>query len=531
MIKKFFNKEINSITIAAVIIAGSSLVSRLLGVLRDRILAGQFGAGQTLDVYYAAFRVPDFIFNIVVMGAITAGLVPVFTGLINDRKDGKQTLFSNDNKEAWALINNLLNLLLLALAVLSVLGFIFAAPLMKILAPGFSDEAMRQATGLTRIMFLSPIFLGISSIFGGVLQSFKRFFAYSFAPILYNLGIIMGALFFVPVLGIYGLAWGVVFGAALHMVIQMSGVFSLNYKYKIFLNLTSKNLRKILSMMVPRTLTLASSQINLMAITAIASTLVTGSVTIFNLANNLQYFPVGIFGISFAVAAFPTLAAVAWSKDKTINSFSGTFRQILFFIVPSTVLFLTLRAQLTRLVLGSGLFDWNATVLTMNALGYFALSFFAQATIPLLIRVFYARQDSRTPFLISLVSVGANIVLSIVLGGRMGVVGLALAFSISSILNFILLWIFLRHYLGTLDERRVIVSAAKFSLASLAAGFALQAVKEFLGGKVNMDKVWGLLVQGGTATLVGIGVYLLICYLLRSEEMDSFWQSFKCRFL
>jgi putative peptidoglycan lipid II flippase len=530
MIKKFFNKEINSITVAAVVVAGSSLVSRLLGVLRDSILA-RMGAGQVLDVYYTAFRIPDFIFNIVVMGAITAGLVPVFSNLINDRKDGRLTLFSNDNKEAWKLVNNLLNLLLLSLAALSIIGFVFAKPLIKILAPGFSAEAIKQTADLTRIMFFSPILLGVSSIFGGVLQSFKRFFAYSLAPIFYNAGIIIGALFFVPVLGVYGLAWGVVFGAAMHMVIQMSGVFALNYKYKIFIELTDKNLRKILSMMVPRTLTLASTQINLIAITAIASTLISGSVAIFNLSNNLQYFPVGIFGISFAVAAFPALAAAAWSKEKTINNFSATFRQILFFIVPSTVLFLTLRAQLTRLVLGYGRFDWSATILAMNSLGYFALSFFAQATIPLLIRVFYARQDSRTPFFVGLSAVAVNIVLSVIFGRQMGVVGLALAFSISSILNFILLWIFLRHCLGGLDEKRIIVSAAKFSAASLAAGLALQSVKDCLGKIVDMDRVWGILVQGGTAALIGIGVYLLICYLLRSEEMDSFCQSFKRRFL
>jgi putative peptidoglycan lipid II flippase len=499
--------------------------------LRDRILAGQFGAGETLDVYYAAFRVPDFIFNIVVMGAITAGLIPVFTSLINDRKDGKLTLFSNNNKEAWDLINNLFNLLLLSLAILSIIGFIFAAPLMKLLAPGFSPEAIKEAAGLMRIMFLSPIFLGISSVFGGVLQSFKRFFAYSLAPILYNLGIIMGALFFVPVLGIQGLAWGVVGGAFLHMLIQAPGVFVLDYKYKVFLNLADKNLRKIISMMVPRTLTLASGQINLMAITAIASTLAGGSLAIFNLANNLQYFPIGIFGISFAVAAFPALAAVAWSKEKTISNFSGTFRQILFFIVPSTVLFLTLRVQLTRLTLGSGLFNWEDTILTMNTLGFFALSLFAQATLPLLIRVFYARQDSRTPFLIGLASVVANIILSIVLAPRFGVAGLALAFSISSIFNFVLLWIFLRRVLGGMDEARIIMSAAKFSAASLAAGFVVQFFKDKIGLAVDMDKFWGIFTQGSIAALAGLIVYFIVCYLLRSEEMDSFWQSFKRRFL
>jgi putative peptidoglycan lipid II flippase len=531
MIKKIFNKEINSIAVAAVLIAASSLVSRLLGFLRDRILAGEFGAGQTLDIYYAAFRLPDFIYNIVILGALTAGLIPVFTGLINDWKDGRPTLFSNNNKEGWALINNLLNTAFLFLVVVCVLGFVFADQLTKILSPGFSAQAQEQCAHLTRIMLLSPILLSISGIFGGILQSFRRFFLYSLSPILYNVGIIAGALFLVPKFGISGLAWGVVMGAFMHMSVQLPGAFLLGYRYSFIVDFGNKSLRKIARMMIPRTLTLAITQFNFMATTIIATGLAAGSLAAFNLANNLQSFPIGIFGVSFDEAAFPILSAAAGKNDKMVKHFSNAFRQILFFIVPSTVLFLVLRAQVTRLAFGSGSFDWEDTILTFQTLSCFTVSLFAQATIPLLIRVFYARHDSKTPFFIGLVSVAANIGLSLYLAPIKGVVGLALAFSISSILNFILLWLFLHNILGDMDEGKILSSVFKFSLAAVACGYVTQMVKSGIGGNVPIDSFLNVLLQSSVSVLAGLVIYLLICYFLRSEEAISFFNSVKSRLI
>jgi putative peptidoglycan lipid II flippase len=532
MIKRLFNKQINSITVAAILVALSSLVSRLLGVLRDRILAGQFGAGTILDSYYAAFRVPDLIFNLLVLGALSAGLIPVFTGLIKDFKGTIVNLFGLENTEAWRLINNILNLMLIALGILSILGIIFAGPLIRmIIAPGFSPELQDKTAALSRIMFLSPILLAVSSIFSGVLQSFKRFFVYSLAPIFYNVGIIIGALFFVPILGIYGLAWGVVLGAFLHMLIQMPTVLTLGYKYAPILDLADHNLRKILKMMVPRTLSLAVSQLNLVVITAIASGLAVGSLTVFNLANNLQYFPIGIFGISFAIAAFPAMSAVARDNKKLVARFSSALRQILFFIVPSTVLILVLRAQIVRVILGSGQFDWDATTLTFNTLGFFSLSLFAQATIPLLIRVFYAREDSKTPFIIGLLCVAANVFLAFYFSARLGVGGLALSFSLANIFNFVLLWLLLHLSVGDLDENRIFISVLKFSLAAIACGFVAQQMKDIVWPFIDMTKFWGVLVQGSAAGLSGLLVYALFCWLLKSEEMASFIASAKSRLL
>ncbi len=523
MFKNLWNRQTNSITMAAALVGVSSLLSRFLGVFRDRILAGQFGAGEYLDIYYSAFRIPDLVYNLLILGALSAGFIPVFTGLIKDFKSYKGTgLFKSLNSEAWDLANNLLNVLMLSLIVLGALGVIFAPGLVTLISPGFSPEAQKITASLTRIMFLSPLFLGISGILGGVLQSFKNFMVYSFAPIMYNVGIIIGALWFSPFIGIAGLAWGVVLGAFLHMAIQIPVVHNLGWHYRLFIDFKDRNLIRIGRMMIPRTLSLAISQINLVVITIIASNLASGSLTVFNFANNLQSFPVGIFGISFAVAAFPALSAAARDNKKIVGHFSLATRQILFFIIPATVILITLRAQIIRIILGTGSFDWEDTVLTMDALGFFALSLFAQAIIPLQTRVFYARQDSRTPFVIGIIVVIINIFLSLWLSQRLGVSGLALAFSLSTILNFVLLWAWLYVKIGGMDQAKILVSTLKFSVAGIVAGFVIQLLKNLIWPFIDMNTFSGVLTQGFIAASGGALVYLLVCALLRSEEFFDF---------
>jgi putative peptidoglycan lipid II flippase len=535
MVGKLINKKINSIGAAAMLLAVFSMFSRLLGVLRDRILAGAFGAGAELDIYYAAFRIPDFIFNLLVLGALSAGFIPIFTHLLNSSK--------KNNEAAWSLTNNLLNSLLLVLIILSALGFIFAKPLTTLIAPGFSPANQIITASVTRIMFLSPIFLGISSIFGGVLQSFKRFIVYSLAPIMYNLGIIIGALYFAPHFGLNGLAWGVVLGAVLHMLIQLPTVFSLGYVYKPIINFFDAKFRQILIMMIPRTLSLATAQINLLVITILASNLSEGSLSVFNFANNLQSFPVGIFGISFAVAAFPALSAVAFDKKKLVENFSKTLRQILFFIIPATVLVITLKAQIVRVILGTGQFDWNDTVATIDTLGYFAVGLFAQASLPLLVRVFYARKNALTPFLIGLGSVFINLILSLWLPSLkiaktvfvsgtavvkilpLGVSGLALAFSIAGVINFILLLLFLYYELGNLDESRIAKATVQFSFAALLGGVAVQLTERLVLPLVNMSYFWGVLAQGILAAGAGVLVYAIILEIVKNSE----WRSLRLR--
>jgi len=517
---KLLNSKINSITAAAIVVATASLVSRFLGIFRDRILAGEFGAGSTLDIYYVAFRIPDLVFNLLVLGALSAGFIPIFTSLRN-----KKTA----DKEAWVFANSIVNLLGIILIFAAIIFIILAPYLMKLIAPGFDAEQQRATVELTRIMFLSPLFLGLSSVFGGILQCFKRFFIYSLAPIMYNVGIIIGVLYFVPLWGIKGLAYGVVFGAFLHFIIQVPASFALGYRYQPIFNHRDKHVRQLGRMMAPRTMSLAATQFNLIVMTIIGSTLTAGSLTVFNLANNLQSFPVGIFGISFAVAAFPTLSGLVSDHSALIKNFSKVLRQIIFFVLPATVLMLTLRAQIIRVILGSGQFDWNDTVLTIDTLTYFCLSLFAQATIPLLVRMFYIKKDSRTPFLVSLFSVIINIILAFVLASRMGAAGLALAFSISSIINFALLWLLLKVEYSNLDEVRILVSTLKISLASIAAGLSIQIMKFAIWPFIDMTKFWGVFIQGMVAGSFGIFIFILIAWLLQSEELHNLIRSLKSR--
>lgn len=530
MFPNIFKRQINSITVAAALVALSSLASRFLGIIRDRILAGQFGAGTALDIYYAAFRIPDLLFNLIVLGALSAGFIPIFTSLIKDFKCEPGVCDSRThNQEAWSLANNVLNLLMLGLVVMSLIGIIFADGFTRLITPGFGPEEQALTAALTRVMFLSPLFLGISGILGGVLQSFKRFLIYSLAPIFYNLGIIIGALYFVKFWGLYGLAWGVVLGAFLHMAVQIPTVFHLGFRYQLKIFWRDANTWKIGQMMVPRTLSLAISQINLVVITALASNLASGSLAVFNFANNLQSFPVGIFGISFAIAAFPALAEFAFDKEKLTENFSNTIRQILFFVIPATVLIVALRAQIIRVVLGTGNFGWRDTVMTMNALGFFALSLFAQATIPLLVRVFYARHNSSTPFYLGLVTVAVNIILSFWLGAKMGVAGLALAFSIANILNLILLWAWLYFKVGSLDLINVLLATLKFTIAAVAAGLITQIMKVIVWPFIDMTKFSGVFIQLIIAATSGVLVYLLFCYLFKSEELFGLLAALKNR--
>ena len=530
MMKRLFSGEINSITLAALLVGGSSLISRLLGIFRDRILAGQFGAGDTLDIYLAAFRIPDLIFNLLVLGALSAGFIPIFTSLIKSPTEKIKSLLGGDDyKEAWRLASNILNILGFGLLILCGVGVIFAPQIMHLITPGFSNEKMDLTVSLSRIMFMSPIFLGISGVFGGILQSFKRFFVYSLSPIFYNIGIIIGALYFVPIWGIYGLAWGVVLGAFAHMAVQIPALIQLGFKYKFNFEIKNAKVVKIWLMMVPRTMSLAISQLNLLVVTVIASTMASGSLAIFNFANNLQSFPVGIFGISFAIAAFPALSAVAFDKKSLVKDLSLTVRQILFFIIPSTVILLALRAQIVRVIFGTGKFDWQDTLLTIDTLGFFAISLFAQALIPLLIRVFYARHDSKTPFVIGLGAALINIFLSIKFSESMGVAGLALAFSISSIINLILLWVWLNFEIGKIDELKIFISTMKFSLAALICGLVVQGVKLFVGSNIDLDRFWEVATQGVAAGLAGMLAYLLVCYFLKSEELFNFWLSLRRR--
>lgn len=524
MVRKIVNfiKKNNHFTItrAAFIIAFFSLGSRLLGLLRDRLLASTFGAGDVLDSYYAAFRIPDFVYNLIILGTLSSAFIPVFTKHLNSK---------GGEKSAFELANILLNFLSIFLAAACLVLFLLAPWLMKIITPGFSDEKIAEVVVLSRIMFLSPFFLGLSNLFSSVLNAYKKFFFYSLAPVVYNIGIIFSILFLIPILGTNALAWGVSLGALLHLLIQLPSIHNMGFRYKPVLKINHPGLKTIGRLMLPRTLGLAASQINLMVITGVASMLAAGSVAIFNLAANLQYFAVGIIGISFATAAFPVLSDASSLNNvrRFVVTLSRITRQILFFVIPISVFMILLRAEIVRVILGSGRFDWEDTILTFESLGFFALSLFAQCLVPLFSRGFYALEDTKTPVIISIISIVVNIILSIFLGKFMGVLGLALAFSIASILNILLLVLFLKFRIGFLDDLKVVISGIKIIIAALIASLILQLAKDFIGEVVNMRTFLGVFLKLMGSGIAGVSTYLLLCWFFRLREFIAIMKSLK----
>lgn len=511
-----------SVTAAAAIIGVAGIASRLLGMLRDRILAGQFGAGAALDSYYAAFRVPDLLFNLLVVGALSAGFIPLFTQRL--REAGPQARMTA-TPEAWRLFNDALNFLLVALVLVAGLAVLLAPWYMPLLTPGFAPPQREATVQLTRILALSPILLGISGLVGSVLQSFRRFLVYSLSPVLYNVGIIVGAVAFAPRWGVEGLAWGVVAGALLHLVVQLPLLVRLGFRYRPSLRLADPMLRRMLRLTLDRTFALGITQVNLLITTTLASTLAAGSIAVVTFANNLQAVPLGLFGLSYAIAAFPVLAAVRGDPARFVARLSQTARQVLFFIIPASVLMVVLREPIVRAVLGSGQFDWQDTYLTIEALGWFCASLFAQSLTPLLARACYAREDSRTPLLASLASEAVNLGAVLVLVRPLGITGLTLAFSAASVVHCLLLWLALRRQVGGLDELAVWRSLWRVLVASGVTAASAAGVVTVLVPIVGEATWVGVALTGGSAALLGAVVYGAVSLALGVPEARSLWSA------
>lgn len=548
MIKSFFNSPSKTITAAAVILGAASLVSRLLGLLRDRILAGRFGAGDELDIYYAAFCIPNMVYALLVLGAVSAGFIPVFVSYLDleDPNFGPERPKSG----AWHLANSVLNLMALSLIVVCLLLVVLAPLIIKLVAPGFSPEKLSLTVQLTRVMFLSPFFLGLSAVFSGILQSFHRFLVYSLGPIMYNLGIIFGALVLVNYFGLLGLAYGVVLGAFFHMLIQIPSVRSCGFKWRPVFDFKFSGVRRIFKLMPPRVLSLALSQVNFWLMTVFASFLAVGSIAVYNLAYNIWSFPLGIFGISFALAAFPKLAQTAQKKNIAgfVKTFSLTLRQILFLILPASALFIVLREEIVRVILGVGRFSWSDTLLTFQTLAYFSIGLFAEALVLLFLRGFFAWEDAKTPFLIGLLATAFRLTAAWFLAQRIGVSGLALGFSCGSIFYLILLFIALRRKIAeklrsfafhklesevpkNLDEKNIFLASGKMALASALAALAAYLSLPGLASLVDTATGLGLLFQGSLAGLFGLFVYLLCAWLFRLAELKLFLTFLFGRFL
>lgn len=506
------NRKTKNVLAAAALLAAAGLLSRLLGFFRNALLAYFYGAGDVLDAYFLAFRLPDFFFNLFFFGAFSAGFVPVFIKLKEENPE-----------RAWKLANDILNITLAVFIFFSAAFFVASPWVLKLIAPGFEAEKLKLAVTLSRIMFLQPIFLGISVVFSGILQSTRRFLAYALAPIFYNMGIIFGILVLVPRLGPMGLAWGVVAGAFLHMLVQYPAAKHSGFKYRPAFYLKGNSIKEIFHIIVPRSLSLILNQLNLVVMAGLASFLGSGRVSVFNFANDLNGLVLGVVAVPLGVAVFPVFSAAASKKkfEELAETLLKTLRQLLFIMIPAAALFFVLRAQIVRLTLGYGQFDWLDTVLTIETLGLFLVGLVFQGVLAIVLRVFFALEDAKTTFWVLFFGVGVSIAVALFLAPLADVSALALGMSAAAIFNTVALVVILKRRLGFIRFSFLTRPVTAFVFSSIVAAAAAYATLHFMDRFVDTHKVLHLMVQGGLAGLAGVLAYALVLSLLGAAEVKQ----------
>jgi putative peptidoglycan lipid II flippase len=500
---------------ASLILTVAALASRLLGWIRLLVIGSQFGASRELDAYFAAFRIPDAIFQLVVAGALSAALIPVFASYRARDQD----------REAWHLASSVINLVLIGLAGLSLVMAIFAPFFVPIVAPGFDAPTTELTIRMTRVMLISPVLIGMGAVISGILNTYGQFTVPAIAPLLYNLAIIAAAIFLTPFMGVEGLAVGVAIGSLAHLAVQIPSIARVGQRYDLTIGLGHPGVRRVAWLMGPRTLGLAAGQLNFLVSTVLASGLQEGSVTAYNYAFQLSQIPVGVVGVSIAVAMFPTL-----SQDAALGRIGDIRRQVstairilLFVAAPLMAIMIVLREPLTAVFYQYGAFTPSATERTADALLFFAIGLGGHIVVHVLTRTFYAMQDTRTPVTWAVVAVAINVPLMVVLVGPMGVAGLALALSISAVLEVLgLLWS-LQRRIDSIDGAAILWSLGRASVGALAAALVmlggLTAVEAAVGGL--FDNVIGRLLILLVLSAAGIAVYLVMAAALRAPEL---WQ-------
>ncbi len=534
MIKRILNHRAENITSAAILLTVSGFLSAILGLLRDRLLSGQFGASRELDIYYAAFKMPDLVVSLLISGGIIASFLPVFS-----------EQYAKNKKEAWDLTNNALNVFLILSIILCFGLFLLSPALINLIVPGFSPANRQITVHLARIMFLSPILFGISNIFSSVLQYFNRFVFYAIAPIFYNLSIIFSIIFFLPRFGLVGLAYGVIMGAFLHCLIQLIPSFKCGFSFSPRFNLFSPQIKKIFALMLPRTISATASKLNIIVITAIGSMLGPGTIAIFTLSDNLRSLPIGIIGGSFAIASYSFFArSVAnGKKEEFLGNLSSAIRQTIFIILPLGFLLFVLRASIVRMILGTGNFGWTDTRLTAACLGIFSLGIIASSLIPIIVRAFFALQDTKTPLYISLLSIFLNIVFCLLFvwlfrfqNGfssffssalrlqdivQISVLAFPLSIILAGYFQLSLLFWFLKKKIGGFKEKEILHTLKKVLIASVFMIILVYGTLYFTATFVNALSARGVFIQGGAALLVGAFGYILASMILKIGELKT----------
>lgn len=482
------------------------IASRMVGLLREVLIGAQFGTSAELDAYIAAFRIPDLLYQLIAGGALGSAFIPIFTGYLTQ----------DDQPGAWRLASNIINIVTLVLSIAAALAAIFAPTLVAaLIAPDFDAPTQSLTVSLMRTMLIAPVMFGASGLLMGALNAHKHFLLPAFAPVMYNLAIIAATIFLAPSLGVAGLSIGVVVGALLHLLIQLPALARVGARYMPVLDVRDASVWNVARLMGPRALGLAIVQLNFIVNVNLGSRLGAGAISALNFAWLLMLLPQGIFAQSIATAAFPTLAEQYARNqiDAMRGTLSDTLRAIIFLSVPAMIGLIVLREPIVQLILQRGEFNAASTQAVAFTLQFYALGLVAHSMLEITARAFYALHDTRTPVIFGMLSMGLNLILSLLLIDSLAQGGLALANSIATIIETSILFIIIRKRLGGIQGRRILATCIKSGLAAVAMSIALLLWIQRMPTSIIILGVGGI--------LAGAIVYGVTSLVLRAEELSG----------
>jgi putative peptidoglycan lipid II flippase len=499
---------------AAVVVMVGLVLSNLVGLLRSVLVAGVFGTSIDLDSFNAANRLPDFIYSLTAGGALASAFIPTYTGF----------LVANKRDQAERLASAVGSWLILLLITGASLAAVFAPTLVRmVVAPGFTDPMQIQTTvSLLRILLLCPIFFGISGLVMGILNAHQRFFFSALAPMFYPLGMILGLWLLAPSIGIYGLAWGAVLGAFLHFLIQLPSLFILRPHYQPGLDRANPAVGSVMRLMAPRLLGQSAVQLNFLVNTILASALPVGSISAIGWAFSLMMMPEIAVAQAGAIAALPTLSAQASQGriDQMRSSLVSVLRAVFFLALPASLGLILLATPIVSMIFQYGSFDAHSTEMVVWALYFYASALVAHSIVEVIVRAYYALQDTLTPAAISVGGTVLNIALSLILvrvflaSGWMPHGALALANTLATGVEMCALLYLLRRKIVRLFDRE----AWRSILRTVAASVALAAGLLVWRAATGSLSIW---IIGPGGILTGIILYGTVSLALGSQEARS----------
>lgn len=510
---------------AAGLMSVATFISRILGYIRDMIFAFYFGATGLSDAFFASFRIPNLLRELFAEGSMSSALIPVLTE--HRQKRGEE--------ETNRLIKITFTFIVIFVGIICLIGIMIAPAIVTVIAPGFlnSPEKFSLTVTLTKIMFPFLLFISLASLIMGALNTKKVFFIPALAPAMLNITLILSIVFFESKASqpIIVAAIGIVAGGFVQFAFQLPSFFRNKYKLGFDAGFSHPGLKKMLILLIPATFTLAVSQINIVVNTIFASFLPSGSITYLFYSMRLIHFPIGMFGVAIGMAILPTLSehAVKGDFDKLRDDFSFALRLLFFITIPAMAGLIALREPIVNVLYQRGMFNYDATTATADALLFYSMAIWAVCGVRIVTASFYSMQDTKTPMKIGIVTLIINIIFSFLLLKPMKHSGLALAYAVASTANFSLLFIMLREKLGRVDGKNIILSFLKISAASLIMGFIARFI--VMGdmwcapGRCALWTESGKTVHKagilGGAIALSFAIYLLIMYLMRSEELKQ----------